>query len=83
MITPAEQAKLNEYLAKQEQDAKRLRAKQDVLLGLADSLRLDDRLRIDSDNPQSPRLMDLRYMVFPNWESSIEQAIRLLEERTK
>ena len=57
----------------------KLRKKQDKLLDLAHMLGIDTQLQIDSNYAGSPKLCDLVNCIHPDWEKSIDYAIRYME----
>lgn len=61
----------------------RLRILQDRLLELAESLRLDDDLRISSEFPGSPTLRELRPVLWPEWSTVIERVVDGLERQER
>jgi len=61
-------------------DRDRLRQKQDHLLALAFAkIRDPERLHISTDAPGSPTVGELKTMLFPQWEHTIDDTINYLE----
>jgi len=59
----------------------RMRAKQDVLIDMAERARLNLDLQLSSEWPGSPTIRELYHYVFPEYEDCIDYIIHYLSAR--
>ena len=77
-----ERKRIRAEVRKQDAARKRLRKKQDRLISMAETRGYPDHFQISPDYAGSPTVGQLRGYVFPEWENSIDSAIkRMARER--
>ena len=60
-------------------DRDQLREKQDKLIKLCEARHLNEDLRISADYPESPTIRELRYWLYDEYETVIDDAISYLQ----
>lgn len=59
----------------------RLRELQDELIALCDARGMNGDLRLSVDEPSSPTLREMRMMIFPQWQGTIERVLSEIKDR--